>query len=248
MKKEELQYFVQKAERRLLELRKRLPLPFRYEPLEITFHLASPITLSHPWMHFDGLIYHLLFREVLGEDYFLLPRKFPFNALQDELDKIQPIKIDSNGLYHASVSFLDADVKKLGVYRKRFEDRWYSGRKKIYRGSGIFRDWSIQHLYLPTSKIRFYVLSDRNMLKVLCELVTGLGNDTRVGWGAVRRFEIRKMEKDCSIVHQGIAMRPIPLFFLEYASEKVPLAWKPPYWARENVAFCAPPGAQVILR
>jgi len=246
MKAAELEYFSEKTTQGLSRFRQRFP-SFRYEPLEITFHLSSPITLNHPWMHFDGLIYHLLFREILGEDYFLLPRKFPFGMLQEELDKIQPIKIDSNGLYHASVSFFDADERKLEVYRKRFEDRWYSGRKKIYRGSGIFRDWSIQHLYFPVSKVRFYVFGDFNLLSALCEYVTGLGNDTRVGWGEVRDFEIRILEKDYSIVHQGIAMRPIPLSFLEYASEKVPLAWKPPYWARESIAICAPPGARVIL-
>ncbi len=219
-----------------------------YEPLQITFYMSSPIALCHPWMHFDGLIGHILMISALGEDYFVLPRKFPFNRLLRKIE-IPPFPIkEAYGMFHSSISFFDTDHKALEILYKKFEDRWAGGKKKIFKGSGYFRDYMIQHIYIPTRTVIFYVCGDRDVLDELCSRITGLGDNTRVGWGAVRRYEIETISEDWSIVKDGIAMRPIPEWFLEYASEKIALGWKSPYWAPENTAICAPPGAEVRLK
>ena len=219
-----------------------------YIPLKITFYLSAPISLTFPWMYFDGLVGHLLTIDALGEDFYLLPRKFPFSRLlKDSQIPNFPIK-NTRGLYHSSASILDTDRKVLEIMYKKFEDRWAGGRKKIYRGSGFFRDYMIQHVYIPAKTVTFYVNGQKRILDNLCKLITGLGDNTRVGWGAVRKYEIKEEKQDRSIVYKGIAMRPIPEFFLSYTSEKANIAWRPPYWAAENVEVCAPPGAKVKLK
>ena len=199
-------------------------------------------------MHFDGLISHLLMVDALGEDFYLLPRKFPFSRMlkNTELPPF-PIK-ETKGMYHASVSFFDTDRKALEIMYKKFEDRWAGGKRKIQRGSGFFRDYMIQHIYVPTRIVTFYVCGDYEVMRKLCSLVTGLGDNTRVGWGAVRSFKIERTEEDWSVVANGVAMRPIPEHLLKSTSEKINVAWRPPYWAPENIGICAPPGARVKLK
>lgn len=106
----------------------------------------------------------------------------------------------------------------------------------------------MQHIYIPTRTVTFYVCGDLEIIDKLCSLVVGLGDNTRLGWGAVRNYKIEKQNEDWSIVANGIAMRPIPEHLLEFASEKVNVAWRPPYWARENIGICAPPGAKVEFK
>jgi len=220
----------------------------KYIPLKIKFYLSAPISLTFPWMYFDGLIGHLLTIDALGEDFYLLPRKFPFSRLlKNSQIPHFPIK-NTKGLYHSSASILDTDRKSLEIMYKKFEDRWAGGRKKIYRGSGFFRDYMIQHIYIPTRTVIFYVMGKKKILTNLCSLVTGLGDNTRLGWGAVKNFGVDKISKDYSIIRKGIAMRPIPEHLLSYSSEKFNIAWKPPYWAAESVGLCAPPGAKVKLK
>ncbi len=218
-----------------------------YEPLKITFHMSSHISLCHPWMHFDGLVGHLLMISALGEDYFVLPRKFPFSRLLSGVE-IPPFPIKENGMFHASISFFDINRQALEILYKRFEDRWAGGKRKISKASGYFKDYMIQHIYIPSRTVFFYVCGDKEVLSPLCRLIVSLGDNTRVGWGAVRSFTIEVMDEDWSIVKDGIAMRPIPEHLLEYTSEKIALGWRPPYWAPENTAICAPPGAEVILK
>lgn len=220
----------------------------KHEPLKVSFRLSAPIALTHPWMHFDSLVAHLLMRDAMGEDYYLLPRKFPFSRLLRNVElPSHPIK-QTKDLFHASVSFFDTGRQAVEVLYKRFEDRWVGGKRKISRGSGYFRDYMIQHIYIPATIVEFYVCGDGEILERLCHLVIGLGDNSRIGWGAVRKVEITPQQEDWSIVYKGVAMRPIPEHHLSYASERMYLAWRPPYWASENVDLCAPPGAKVRLK
>jgi len=241
---DELNYFLDKFLLGIVERRKKM----NYEPLKITFNLSSPISLTHPWMHFDGLVAHLLTIDALGDYFYLLPNKFPFSRMLKGI-RLPPFPIkDNQGLYHCSVSIFDSDRKALEILYKRFEDRWAGGKRKIYKGSGFFKDYMIQHIYIPTRTVIFYMLADYELIGRLCSLVNGLGDNTRVGWGAVRNFKIERQREDWSLVYDGIAMRPIPEKFLKSASEFVNVAWRPPYWAPESIAKCAIPGAKVELK
>lgn len=241
---EECQYFLDRFLLRAWEVQKRT---MDYEPLKITFYLSAPITLNAPWMLLDGLVGHLLFTEAMGEDYFYLPRKFPFSRLLRGAD-LPPFPIKQTGeLTHCSVSLFDTEKMGLEIMYKKFEDRWAPGQKKISIGSGWFRNYMMQHIYIPTRTVRFYACADKETLERIFPRLQGLGNDYRVGWGAIRDFEIEPEKEDRSIKSNGVAMRPIPLWMLSYAGETVALPWRPPYWAKENVDPCCPPFVECAL-
>ncbi len=244
MLEKEAKYFLDKFLLGSMKHRKKLV----YEPLKITFYLSSPIALTFPWINFDSLVGRLLLMSALEEDFFLLPTKDPISRVLKDVDiPLFPIK-ETNGMFHSSVSIFDVNRKALEIMYKRFEDRWAGGKKKISRGRGYYRDYMIQHIYIPTRTVIFYVCGDYEILNNLCRYVVGLGDNTRVGWGSVRTYRIEKIDEDWSIVKDGKAMRPIPEQMLEYASEKIALAWRSPYWDPENFEICAPPGAEVRLK
>ena len=221
-----------------------------HRPLRVVIKLGSPIALTHPWMHFDSLIKLLVYKKALGEDFFSLPAKLPLDDLvpNNEMPAF-PILIDRLGLYHASVSLFDTDKKALEVIYKRFEDRWApSERAKIYRGSGQFKDYMIQHIYIPAKETTFYVFGDPGWITELLFDAFSLGDNRRLGWGEIRSVKTEFKEVDMSIVWRGIAMRPIPVRLLKSCSEAVRLAWRPPYWDKKNVELCAPPGAKIKFK
>ena len=39
---------------------------YGWEPFVVTCRLAAPVALSHPWLHLDGILAHLIRRRVLG--------------------------------------------------------------------------------------------------------------------------------------------------------------------------------------
>lgn len=222
----------------------------RYVPLKIVFKLGAPVALTHPWLHLDGLISHLLLLDTLGEDYYVLPTKFPINRLVRETRLPNPpIMRHKSGLYYASASIFDVDTKRVEVMYKRFEDSYApaNARKRISRGSGHFRDYAMRHVYIPATTVTFYARGVPEVLERLLSYVPGLGDNVRIGWGEVRSFSIEEISDDYSIVCGNIATRPIPVNLLKSYSDAVMLAWRPPYWANDSVGLCAPPGATVEL-
>jgi hypothetical protein len=236
----EQEYFVEKFLKGLEET----PTPTNFKPCKITFFLSSPLSLTHPWLHFDGVVSYLQMRKTLKEDFFLLSRKTRYTF---PLHKKFPIAYYKN-IPCASVSILESSKYKLEVMYKRFEDRWAGGKRKVYRGSGAFRDFMLQHLYVPTRTVVFYAKADLEILKDLLKDLIGLGDNWRIGWGAMRDFVIEEMEEDWSIVANGVAMRPIPTAFLKSCEDTALLAWKPPYWDTSNVEECAVPGSRVEFK
>jgi len=219
-----------------------------YEPLQIDFYLSAPISLTFPWMFFDSLVGELLLRDALRQDYYILPTKFPFSRIvkTEELPQF-PIR-QKDDLYFSSVSILDVDSKYLEILYKKFEDKWADYKRKIQKGSGYFRDFMIQSIYIPATKVTFYVNGDRETLEKICGLVVGLGDNTRVGWGAVRKYAIKPIKEDWSLVKDGVAMRPIPIEFCKEYEEAQLLAWRPPYWEASHVSLCVPPFRKCVLR
>lgn len=247
---EEVKYFRDSFDKGLFKIENRQE---KHVPLKVTFFLGSPICISHPWIHLDGLISHLIIKEILGSDYFLLPSKISLMKLIGYEGKslgVSPIK-STAGLSHASISIFDEGEKK--SYRvekmyKRFEDRWAVGRKKISIASGHYRSHILQHIYLPSNKVVFYVCGKINFLDKLLRKVIAIGDNTRVGWGKVQNFIIEEINNDYSLIKGGKAMRPIPERYLVEVFDKVLLAWKPPYWDAKSVELCAVPGSPILLK
>jgi len=241
---DEIKYFAKKY----VEAINRNAKPMKYTPMEIIFYMSSPIALNHAWLNFDGLIGHLLLLKYLGKDYYLLPRKFNLFRVINKNDLPEsPIKLSHGDLYHSSISFFDTDSLKMEVLYKKFEDRWIKGHRKISKGSGHFRDYMMRHIYIPTRTVSFYVNADRKAMEYLCSLIVGLGDNCRVGYGAVSGFEIKSTDKDYSLIKDGKAMRPIPRRYLKKCKRVVNVAWKPPYWSPENVDICCIPKEEIEI-
>lgn len=216
-----------------------------YEPLKITFHMETPICLTYPWIHFDALLTHLKNREVMGNDYRALPSK---RLIEEIGERPIPVKRTA-GIYHASVSFFDSKDAFTTTIYKRFCEKYLDlekmKRRKIQRGSGHFRDFMMNLVYIPATEVYFYCCGDADEIESLLDGLPGLGKKTAIGFGFVKDFEIRRIREDRSIIGGKTAMRPIPISALGYASDTVIMAYRPPYWAKEYTAPCAPPGAEV---
>jgi hypothetical protein len=217
--------------------------------LEVTFYLSSPPALNHPWIHFDGILAHLAYLRFLGRDYYLLPSKRLVDVSLPE--DLRGFLAETSGLLHASCSlFLPSMPEKYASlsYYKRFEAEGFPKSRKINLGSGYYRNWSLRWVYVPCEAVRFYVRGDRQIIEDLLSDLTHIGNDTRVGWGRIRGMRIKEISEDLSLVWNNRAMRPIPVRYLKQWSDSALLAWRPPYWAAENVELCAPPGAVIELK
>jgi len=219
-----------------------------YEPFRLTFWLSSPICLTHPWICLDAILSHQVFKKALGDFYYLLPCKYPIGG-EGSL-RLLPLMYYKNKIPCASASIFQISEMKSETVYKRFEDRYLpkTQKKKIYRGSGFYKDFAMRMIYLLSDKVSFYGKGDINQVSELIEDLQGLGNDTRIGWGAIRNFEIEKTKEDYSIIKDGICMRPIPIEFIEEADDTEYVAWRSPYWAKDSIELCAIPGAKIKLK
>ena len=224
----------------------------QFVPLKIEFRMASPICLSYPFIFFDGLIAHLFWRYREPEEYRCLPSK----RVVKKVNELKlPLKrfyfAEDKYIYHASVSIFDTNEAYVTTIYKKFCERYLNlnkiKRKKIDRTRGHFKDWSVKLVYIPARKVVFYANGDPEMIEELLQGLPGLGKKTSIGFGAIKSFKIETIEEDWSIVKDGIAMRSIPIEAVSAYSESVVMAWKAPYWAKENVDLCVPPFARCKL-
>jgi hypothetical protein len=212
------------------------------EPLKITFFLRTPISLAFPWMNFDSLVLHAVLRERLGERYYSLPSKIPSHVAEEALQDV-PLK-KWRDLFVASVSLIDGEPSVFHYY-KRGDFPFPKG--KISRGSGFFKDFMLKAVYVPAKSVTFYATGEAEELRRLLRLIPALGKETNIGFGWVKSFAVEEAEGEYGLVKDGRAMRPIPVEYVRYYEDAAPLAYRPPYWARENVRMCVVPFTRVEL-
>ena len=222
-----------------------------FRPLQITFQMASPICLAHPWIAFDGLLAHLLLRKLLGDEYRAFPSKSPVDISGLKLP-IKHYKSIQGSFYHASSSVIkNNDYYATKIY-KRFHERdvhfTKSTTKRISKASGHFKDFMISLLYIPTEEVEFFVNGNKQEIKELLQGLPGIGKKTDIGFGFYKSVNIEEIEQDRSLISEGKAMRPLPKWILSKHQELAYLAYSFPYWDRKKVALCAPPGTEVRIR
>lgn len=224
----------------------------QFEPLEISFRMETPICLTYPFIFFDALIAHLRNRYVDPEGYRALPSKKVVKKASEIDIPIKKMVLPSGDfIYHASVSIFDFNEGYITTIYKRFCEKHLNyekiKRKKIDRGRGFFRDYMIKLVYVPAKTVTFYVNGDVEQIEKLLEGLPALGKKTAIGFGVIKDFKIKEIKDDRSIIWNGKAMRPIPMEAVSEASEIVLMAYKPPYWAKENHRPCVPPFAECEL-
>lgn len=219
--------------------------------LEVTIHLETPVLLGHPYIHFDGIITHLLLREKMGNDYYTsLPSKMPLAVYDHALNPVlKSSKIGGVLIYHASVSIFDSDIMAATTIYKKFDthhaDRLRS-TKTLYSDRGLYKSYMMKMLYNPSRKCRFYAKGNYDYIGYLLSFLPGLGKKVDVGFGAISRIDVQKTDRDRSIMDGIRVMRPIPVELLDDYTEAYPSVFIPPYWNRANTRMCAPAFAEAV--
>lgn len=216
-------------------------------PFRVDLKLATPVCISHPWLHLDGIISHLVCKRILGRGYYSLETKRVQHLSQQDKGKYAHIFPMVDGLVHASASTFRPEKYCTLQYFHRYEAQGDPRPRKVNLGSGHYRNWMMRWVYIPAETCTFYGYGRIAHIRDLLEDLTHLGNDTRVGWGQLTSIDVRETPEDWSVVCQGRAMRPIPTRSLKSWSDAALLACRPPYWASGSVELCAPPGAEVEL-
>jgi len=231
--------------RRVIERIRSYEPPGDFQSFKVIFEMTSPILLGHPFIHFDGLILHLLYRDLLSDDYYCLPSKNPIDFSQYVR---APLK-RTEDIYHASVSFFDTDRKFATTIYKRFCTEYLeflnTKKQRIVRGSGFYRDYMMRMIYIPAKTVYFFVNGNKTEISRLLKSVICLGKKTAYGYGRVKSIRVEDADRDYSMIKDGKAMRPIPMRMLRDAEVKAMLAYKPPYWDKRNVELCAFPDSNV---
>ena len=240
----ETKYFIDK-------LKKAPPIKWgKFKCFKITFSLGSPICVTTPWISFDGILSHLMFLDALGEDYFITPKKLDLSGYLPKNNRLVPLK-KTGDIYHASVSIFNPDNLFVTRIYKRFETEGSENlkKKKIYQGSGYFRQYAICEPYKACKEAIFYAFGDIEIIEdLISKYLFYLGNDGRIGWGAIRKIKFSETDKDYSLVANGMAMRPIPVEMCDWYDDSAYLAYKSPYWNPKNIRLCVPPGAKCRLK
>jgi len=218
--------------------------------------MTTPVCLGHPYIHFDGLLAHLILREYMGFDYYVLPSKQPLTRQDFYRMKRPPERLMPLGrlgpIYRASASQFDPNPLYVTTFFKRFHEPLAAQQnfkhKSIDTGRGRFRGWMLRLPYIPAETVTFYAYGDLPKVLHLISHVTGLGKKVVAGFGAFKSVSVEELKEDYSVVWDDRAMRPIPLYMCEKAEEQMMLAYKPPYWDKRNVQPCATPGSKVVLK
>lgn len=219
-----------------------------FSNLEIEFRLMTPVALSSPWIFFDSILAHLQYRMASPRRYRCLDSKVP-DAGVDAGNRIPLLMNDRYGSYHASCGILDSPGVEMATLYKRFVSKHVGPLWKPWKvrsGIGFFKNTIIRLTYYPCRTVKFYCVGNRDMIESLLDGLPGIGKKVSAGFGFIRDYDIREMDEDRSIMHGGVAMRPIPVSAIKSCSESMRMAYKAPYWAATSCAECAVPGSLVV--
>lgn len=209
--------------------------------------MQTPILLGHPWLALDGILAHLINRELRGQDYYTLPSKEPLQQMHWYKGALMPLA-QTRDVFHASVAWLDVNEASTATIYKRFPEQQChlidTSRKMVDIARGHFKAYAMRLPYVPARTATFYARGNLAETLRLLSFLPGLGKKVAYGYGLFKGVSVEETEADCSLVKDGVAMRPLPLALFR-SSEQMMLAYKPPYWNRACAAPCAPPGSKV---
>jgi len=148
------------------------------------------------------------------------------------------------GLFHASVSLMrpqEVQARIVTLYKRfcAFHAPLTLRKQRVQRIENFFGDRMARYVYLPVNEVTFFVMA-HPMIEELLGCLIGVGTRYNVGFGSVRSWEIKETPEDWSIIHEGIAMRPIPVRLLDEWEDSAMLSWRPPYWGSEIEECCVP--------
>jgi hypothetical protein len=209
--------------------------------------MQTPIMLGHPWLALDGILAHLVNRELRGEDYYVLPSKEPISPTRWYSGALLPLA-QTRDVFHGSVAWLDCSEASVATIYKRFAEQQChiiaTDRRAIDIARGHFKAYAMRLPYVPARTATFFARGNLHETLRLLGYLPGLGKKVAYGYGMIKSVSVDETPEDWSLVKDGVAMRPLPEFLAD-SSEKMMLAYKMPYWDKRNVAPCVPPGSNI---
>jgi hypothetical protein len=211
--------------------------------------MQTPILLGHPWLAFDGIIAHLINRELRGQDYYTLPSKEVVSQTFLYHGSVMPL-VQTRDVFHASVAWLDCNEAHVTTLYKRFAEQYAhnlkTDKKEIDISRGHFKAYAMKLPYISAHTATFYARGNIQETLRLLSYLPGLGKKVAYGYGAIKSVSVEETEADYSLIKDGVAMRPLPCYLGFDSDEKMILNYKSPYWNRNEAKLCVPPGAKVL--
>lgn len=221
---------------------------FHFQPLEIQIALGSPVVLTYPWILLDGIMAY-------GIGEMIFQERWQSLCSGGQVDRIWGILpsplLSSEGIAHGSVGrFSEKEAtghiqmtKPLSVeylkYCHPFQKRYmivggdFKVHKKIYASN-------------MSPFLTFWANGDQTTIETIFRYHTpGVGKRIGNGYGKITDIQIHEIPHDYSIWHPQWGLnRPIPIIFPSLLNgHSLPdvvgyVAYRPPYWAKENHTKC----------
>lgn len=225
-----------------------------HRPLKATFRLAAPVSQAYPWIRGDALLAAVLLRDVLGNAAYRLPTKrvLPLDEhltlpLSRSYENIVP-----GGVWHASASVMDTDMKRTTRQYKRFDTQNTDvlhgiKKRKVEMNMGYYKAGLTTLAYAPANEVLFYFHGHEGEVRRLLEHVTHLGKNRASGYGEVIGVTVEEIPRDRSLYSDGVVMRPIPYECVPGATldQCAQLTYGLPAWDHSRAVPCIPPGTAI---
>lgn len=216
-----------------------------FKNYKVTLSLNGSVAMRQKKAAFDSILAMLFFNKQKNEGV--------FNG-----DYAQNLTfLDStDGVYHTSFAiFQNVHYYDKEVLIKKFDHDFYAKFGKIVSEKGVQRGFvntttghykngffSIERV--GVEKIIFYFRGDGSIVKELLSRFRFIGKKASLGWGEIENIELQEIEKDCSLVMDGRAMRNLPVvnnsgWDSSIVDDKVGLMrLTHPYWKKTDMREC----------
>jgi hypothetical protein len=217
--------------------------PQEFVPFQIEYHLATPLMMGYPWIFGDGLLARQLMIELLGDEFYNLPAKTPLSVW-----KYLKLPVKQTGdIYHASASILDTDEKHTTIFYKRFHEAPdLKTKTRIRMNSGQLRNFMLKFPYSASQTVKFNFMGNEREVARLMGSIRHIGKKHAAGGGEIASMKVQRLQKDESIIKDGIAMRSIPAKMLKEMTDihVMLMAYRFPSWDNANICLCVAPGGK----
>jgi len=206
--------------------------------------------MTYPWVLLDGYVAYETGADLLGERWAEFQGRSN-SPIWDALPVPLSREWDSTrtrSFYKASVGrFNHPNAMTSRKYQKMFCSEGVpqnaSKKEKYMVVGGQFKLRSIQYPGNSSTEVTFWCLGDYPTLLKYCNQISALGTRTASGNGGIKDCVLTRTSEDYSLEHPEFGLnRPIPTWHSLRSETNAMLAFKPPYWAKENICSCYVPG------
>jgi hypothetical protein len=220
-----------------------------FKNLKITAMMSSPICAIEP-ICLDAIILAAKTMEEIGDDYYSGKN---ICAIKEKIDSFLLYIFDKKFDVYCTSYGLGENREFIGSWSKRWDTKndgivklEKKSKHRVDTGCGYFKNYHMPMILKSYKNIVFNARGDKEELKrLLNNNIHSIGKKRSQGYGRISKWDIEEIDKDNSIVNDGILMRHMPFEnkheigdIKYYVSEK-PLI--PPYWRNDNIVKCICP-------